>query len=493
MPRGIVGRAGNIFMRKLDGCRVTLGFFLTVVFLVGYALSNLAGVFGDPIRSDGVGYYAYLPSLILHGDPTYLKLSGSQYDGTIPGWTGISQVDGRYLNRYPPGLAILALPFFCAGHLATLIMQSPPGAPPGRIYGFNYPADGFSFFYQHAAGLGGMTLLLTGLVLLHGLLLRYYSRATSTLTVLLLVFGTNLLNYGTGESFCAHNGVFLLVVFVMRALPNWFNHPAWVTSLWLGVLVGLLALVRSTTLLILPACMLFGVCRFHDGVERVRLLCSRLHFLVIAGCVIGLLLGMQLVMNYLACGEWVFNGYARQGFGFYWTEPRWLEVLFSPRHGALLHAPILILALVGLFFLRGRAAAWRIPAWIFVVGTLYIIAAWWNWWFGGAFGHRGLIDAYPFLALGIAQALSMLRDDSRSAWFTRAVWTFILLCLLWNLFLMKMYYTRELPIEGFDADALYDVFWWRWQWLRGFFFADTWCNPRLSEMECLFLFTNSPK
>ena len=34
----------------------------------------------------------------------------------------------------------------------------------------------------------------------------------------------------------------------------------------------------------------------------------------------------------------------------------------------------------------------------------YLIASWWDWQFGGSYGHRGFVDVLPLFALGLAAA-----------------------------------------------------------------------------------------
>jgi hypothetical protein len=38
---------------------------------------------------------------------------------------------------------------------------------------------------------------------------------------------------------------------------------------------------------------------------------------------------------------------------------------------------------------------------VFVLDT-YLIASWWDWQFGGSYGHRGFVDLFPILGIGLA-------------------------------------------------------------------------------------------
>lgn len=455
-PVGVLSRVGLWVDRNLPA-------LFLAIFLVGYGLSNMVGVFGDPIRSDGVGYHAYLPALVLHGDPSYRTLAEDVFGGRIPAWTGIRPLEhGGYLNRYTPGLAVMMLPFFLLAHVVTLAMQSPPGAP--EWFQFNFRADGFSFFYQQAAGLGGVAYLMAGLLLLRGILRLHFRPAVVLVTMLTLVFGTNLLNYGMGESFSAHVVVFFLVVVLMRAVPWWQQSPERIDrALVLGLLVGILALVRPTALLAGLLIPLYGVSRPADARPRNRWLRQHAIALAVMAATAALVVGIQPLLNRMSSGAWIYDAYAQQGEGFFWRNPKWWQVLVSPKHGAFLFAPTLVLAVAGLAFLRGTARVWLGAAWIYVLGTYYAVASWNNWWLGGAFGHRGFIDVYPLLAFGWAAILDRVWDHPRRR---AALVATLAVMSAWTLFWLKLYYTRELPIEGLDRAAMYDVFWWRAQMVK---------------------------
>ena len=43
---------------------------------------------------------------------------------------------------------------------------------------------------------------------------------------------------------------------------------------------------------------------------------------------------------------------------------------------------------------------------IYFVIVIYVIFSYWNWWYGGSFGQRPLIDSYSLLALPFAVFIS---------------------------------------------------------------------------------------
>jgi hypothetical protein len=74
----------------------------------------------------------------------------------------------------------------------------------------------------------------------------------------------------------------------------------------------------------------------------------------------------------------------------------------------------------------------------------YLIASWWDWQFGASYGHRGFVDVYPMLALGLAAAFTRLAVTPRMRAATAAVT--VLLCAL-SLFQMLQYWHGVLPMS----------------------------------------------
>jgi hypothetical protein len=69
--------------------------------------------------------------------------------------------------------------------------------------------------------------------------------------------------------------------------------------------------------------------------------------------------------------------------------------------------------------------------------VLYSYAAWWCWWLGGAFGHRGFVDYYPFLAIPLAFSLDRI---AATRWWVRApVLLLVALMVVANLRMTERY------------------------------------------------------
>jgi hypothetical protein len=135
---------------------------------------------GDPIRSDGVGYYIYLPAILLDHDVTMQRTVGRSFAADEYYVPGLERTypEHRFLDEFPIGEAVMILPFFGVGHLIAIVA------------GAN--RNGFSWPYQVAAASAGLTYALLGLLLLASTLKRWFSRRTVIVTLVAITFGTDL-------------------------------------------------------------------------------------------------------------------------------------------------------------------------------------------------------------------------------------------------------------------------------------------------------------
>src|SRR5689334_9584871 len=91
-----------------------------IVLLVGVlGLFSLMFIYGrrlnyPPIRSDGVGYYLYLPASLIDHDLSLDTTVRRSFGGKSPEWAGVNRIreTNRLLIKYPPGEAIMLAPFF---------------------------------------------------------------------------------------------------------------------------------------------------------------------------------------------------------------------------------------------------------------------------------------------------------------------------------------------------------------------------------------------
>ena len=120
----------------LAGVKIRLPIYhlAAIIFLSAISVTTIygLGLNGPPIRSDGFGYYSYLPSFFIYNDISMEWLANTDlksladYPSSL-GWTGISRYGntGKYLDKYGIGVAILQAPFFLVSNvLANGLVQT---------------------------------------------------------------------------------------------------------------------------------------------------------------------------------------------------------------------------------------------------------------------------------------------------------------------------------------------------------------------------------
>jgi len=353
------------------------------------------------IRSDGLGYYSYLPAYLLEKDPTFHRFVAEHLHG-VPSAISmrLDRSTGNYLNQYPLGEAIMLLPFFLSGHVAAVLL--------GR------PADGFSGVEQAAVGLGGVTYMVLGLLVLSISLRRYFSSWVTAATLLTMVFGTNLFHYGTADSMTSHSFSFCLVAILIELTHRWYPRPVVPLSLGLGVVMALIVLVRQANVVYLLLVPLFALDSRSALAERLAWL--RQHGASLLPVAVAFLVSLtpQLWAWHLATGHWLVYSYP---YHFNFLSPELGGALFGffP-HGAYPWSPALLLATAGFIPLWRQARPLFLPVVVISCLVLYTIASWQFWFYGGGYGHRGFVDSYPLLAFGLASLYAVLRP-----WWSRVL------------------------------------------------------------------------
>ncbi|MBK9146836.1 MAG: hypothetical protein IPM12_03330 [Flavobacteriales bacterium] len=323
--------------------------------------------------TDSLGYYQWLPSLLIDGDWSRMY------------WT-YQQESGIWISLFTIGVAVLELPFFLLGHWAA--------------WTFGYDLNGFSSPYGVAIMLGTSLYAAAGCVLTFKLARRFSATRPALIAALVIYAGTNLLYYSVHQPMMSHlHSYFLITLYAWCALRVLDGpRPVHVAAL---VLSGsLLVLIRQLNVFVLLFPVLMG------GWGALRLLTGNMvrhRITLIASLVLALAPWvLQMVYWHWATGEAITFTYGKKGEHFEFGSMVPGLVLFSPRNGWLVYTPLMIAVLAMLLRRAWQGVAPARSVLFLVVFTLIVYSAWWCWWLGGSFGHRGFVDLYGLLAIPLA-------------------------------------------------------------------------------------------
>jgi hypothetical protein len=410
------------------------------------AIAGYVGVYGlrlanAPIRSDGYSYYVYLPSFVLHHDPTLAAVADDCCGGTFPAFTAIVRwpTTGNWVNAHPIGVAVQMLPFFVVAHLLTRWSNLPP--------------DGFSLYYQHGAGLAGLVYFLAGLAIVRRTLSRHFSPGVTLGTLAAITWGTNLFHYGVYDSTFSHAFSFFLIAALVSLTEAWWDEPAVLTSLALSVTGALVTLTRHTNIIFLLMVPLYNVTCWRDLRRNARSLVDRGMHVGMMLAVAAVCIAPQLAIYKRATGKWIVSSYGPLGFTF--LSPHLFGVLFSVQKGLFFWSPVLLLTVPGLWAGRGLARRFALAAAVVMALHAYLIASWWDWQFGGSYGHRGFTDSLGLLAIFLAAFFAWTAERPR---LVPPVGAVVLLAVMLSVAQMIQYWMGILPFANTTWDQYHGLF-----------------------------------
>lgn len=294
---------------------------------------------------------------------------------------------------FPPGMGILALPFFA----------------PFVLTGWD-PFD-LGLLVRGGHVVAAIVEVLAALVLWS--VLRRFATARWALVLILLYFLATSVRTVASQALWQHSGVHLAMASALWLVLREEAVPI-SRDLAAGVILGLGGVVRQTTAL--------AALGLH-GFRPIRLVA------MVLGVAIGI--APLLAYNDLAFGSPVEQGYGVKTFATP-IQTGLYGLLASPSRGFFVYTPYLIFALLA--FLR----AWRWPgevasrlrglslAWL---AALALYATYSEWWGGRVFGSRFLDDFAPilFAAMAWGTSVGMLGSRLARVVFTLlAAWSFVL-------------------------------------------------------------------
>ena len=431
-----------------------------LVLLVLYLLT-LPLMTHDIRAADEIEYFSYLHSLVFDRDLNFLDeytyfLNRFPDKYACPPDTGppvckkfketfIDTITptGLRPNFGPIGTAILWAPFYLVGHVVALVAH---GA------GMNVAADGYSKPYLWAITLGSAFYALVGLLLSYGLCRALVGQLAAFWAVLAIWLGTPVIFYSHLAPGYSHAASLFAVALFLFLWGRWRDGLTVPRALGLGVVGGLIALVREQDALFLATPVLyaaFGVL----GALRAGLWRSAL-------ATIGrvAIIGVAAVVTYLPqlLTYQILNGTPRPNKDvsdkLNIVAPFFFQVMTDPAHALPYWSPIVLVALVGLLALIRRDPRLGLALIVGFLLTWYINGAIKTWTTAGSFGARRFLNCTPLFVVGLAYAYQGLFDATRGrGWGWRAlVPALTLLAIFWNVGLIIQFVTLQMDRQRLE-------------------------------------------
>lgn len=400
------------------------------------------------IKNDAAGYYVYLPSLFIYKDPLKCKFY-YQLDSTYNFADGVYYYGVHYYPtkqnfyfKYNYGVAVFEAPLFLAAHALTKATAL-------------YPTDGYSAFYQLGVALSAVIFTFLALLLLRKFLLAYFNDTVTAITLLIIALGTNLFGQVITQPGLSHTYLFFLYAAILYTtqqlhktyLPKWY--------MLLGLSIGMCIVTRPTDVLIVLFPLLWA--GSNSIVSHLKKNFSKV---VIALVISSLFVAVQMLYWKISTGHWYLHTYKYEYFDF----GNWQIVngLFSYRKGWFVYTPLALLGFIGVVFLwnNKQLRFYLFPYLLYYAATLYITFCWWQWYYGGSFGCRVMVQSYALMSLPIGALVQKILG-LKKIW---AVLLFVVIAVLaaFNIFQTAQYANGIIHWQKMNKEYYWQVF-GKWQ------------------------------
>jgi len=392
------------------------------------------------IRSDGTGYYAYLPAIFIYQDPKlgFIDDIKKKYypENSFEFQEFRNQTNDYTVNKFFYGLSLLWLPFFLLAHLFTNIS--------------GWEADGFSILYQYAIGISCLFYLWIGLRYLRKIFIAFKIPANTAFFIMLLLgFGTNLLQYAIWDNSLSHVYNFTIITVFVYCLMQVYKSFDAKWFIMAGLLLGLIIAIRPQNgliVLIIP---------FVAG-SRKSLARAWKHIKIFPGTLLKSLLiflipiFIQSLLWKWQTGEFLVYSYGDEKFNFY--NPQFLKILFSYQNGWFIYTPVAFISLTGMIYLFRNNLFRFIWLMVFFMILIYVFSSWWCWWYGACYGLRAFIDFYVITGILLGFSYKIFNKFV----YLKISFTIILILLI-MLNLLKIYQHNKAVIPTYKITS--ELYW----------------------------------
>lgn len=409
-------------MKDLKSLFINKGIFIIISIIIIFLTyvrhsSNKNFTYQSEIWADRAGYYIYLPATFIYG---YYE---QNYPKDIVNKTGygFEFKNGKLINKYPIGVAMMQLPFFTIAQ----IFSTP-----------DVEFKGFTPIHHHILNYAAIFWLLLGLYWLQKFLLFFFKKIITNIVLIMICFATNLLYYVIDDGSMSHVYSFALfagfIYYFKRAIDCNFQNSK--EKIVISIIAALIILVRPINAIFLIFVLFLNINSLEELKNRFLLILKwkSIFFLLIPF--------ILLIIPQLIYYKFAFNNYFQYSYGterFYLLSPKILLFLFSPNNGMILYTPLYILIIFSIIYLiktKPKSGLYFLFCFIFIV---YIFSSWHSWNYGCSFGQRPFIEYLTFFSLPFAALISKLNEKSKTI---KTFFLFLFISLIYqNALIIKAY------------------------------------------------------
>jgi hypothetical protein len=402
-----------------------------------------------PISGDVSGYYLYLPAIYIYNDVKSVsflrdkdfkkKYKENVYKEEIESHIARPLPSGNYVFKYSIGMSILATPFFLLAHTLSILLEHEP--------------LGYTSLYQLSILISAIFYTCIGLYYVYQVLIMRFSKIVSSIVIFTVLLCSNLLFYSTIKGGYTHCYSFTLFAILFYHTIKWSDTSKLKHIIWIGISMGLIAIVRPVNLVVGLIPLLYNICDIKSLKAKINFYSKNFTQIIIAILVFLIVISPQLFYWKYVTGSWFFFSYGNERF--YFNDPEIIQGLFGFRKGWIVYSPMMLTCLLGFFFIKKYFKEAFLSILLFFVVNVYIVFSWWSWWYGGGFGMRALIEMSAILTPCMASFIAYFYEKI----FFKVLFsvTFLLTFVL-NLFQSYQYQKGILPSAGATFETYKMIF-----------------------------------
>ncbi|MFN8321291.1 MAG: hypothetical protein U0T74_01415 [Chitinophagales bacterium] len=429
-----------------------LSLYFCWLVLLGYiALTIACGKWSrhTVIKNDAAGYYVYLSSIFVYNDLMQCKFYphlDSMYnpgDGVVYYAVQQNHETGNFYFKYNYGVALFEAPLFLLIHGFVNLSKL-------------YPSDGYSAPYQLSVALSAVLFSFFALLLLRSFLLSYFSDKVVLITLFIIACGTNFFAQVITQPGLSHTYLFFLYCAILYSTQKLYKTVELKYGLFLGVSLGWCLVTRSIDVFVC-AIPLFWIYSQVNNLQDAAMLFKR-HYkqMSLVALAIGGFIFIQMLYWKITTNHWYFYTYRKEHFDF--NNWQIVNGLFSFRKGWFVYTPLALLGFIGIYFVwkKKELRFYILPITLYFLLTLYFVFCWWQWYYGGSFGCRVLVQSLALLALPMAALVEFVIS---SGWRTRIVSAIVVLFFVGlNIFQTAQYAKGVIHWQKMNRDYYWKVF-----------------------------------
>jgi len=418
-----------IFKTKYFYCGLI--FISLFIFLFHYIVT------GQAVYGDGIGYYAYLHSIVKDGnlDTTneYKHIYSPENNNLVVPFKSESvqivraDKEGKAQNQYGIGVAFLLLPFYITANSISLLLN---------YFGAQVPTHGYSDIYQIFTGIGALVYGISGLFILERLIVgKLKSLNAARTSVLVIFFATNLLYYSAFDVINSHFASFFISTLLFYVFLIYDDSVRKYISL--GLLTGLIVNIRPQDGSIAVIFIIDIFSKYAKNRSLAELV--KKIFAFFAAISVG---GIVLIYNWTYhFGTFFKHAYFGDAMG-YLSQGKidLLGSLFSKQSGLFTISPVLLIAAIYIIYaLINKKLDNKYGIFIVFFLIQYLIISLHGGWRAAAYGGRMYISTYPIFALFLAELINLIDNKfgRRFALFTMCCFVILNLSTMYNFIMYK--------------------------------------------------------